>query len=120
MQVEELCMRGEKSLNSAEWVEPILPPLWWHPWEQTSVGLKDLWKDQESREFNFDFEVYLADLESDNQKLKEHHDLRWRLFSWIINPELDNLALILKENSLDEKAGINISFFKILTRVKYF
>ena len=52
--------------------------------------LKALWKDQKDREFNFDFKKSWAELD------KKVHKQRWRLYSWIINPNLTDLALLLK------------------------
>jgi len=89
--VEELCMRGEGSLDEAEWIDPIMPPF--------SYRLKDLYKDQDTREFNFDFKLSMEEFDG---KYGKQHELRWKLFSWMINPKLENLALMLKLNSLDE------------------
>ena len=64
MTVEELCMTGDESLNvwsngqTGEFVTPIMPPVQHHP------GLKALWKEQENREFYFDFKQSLEELQN--------------------------------------------------------
>ena len=51
---------------------------------------KDLWQGQKDREFNFDFKKSWSELD------KKVHKQRWRLYSWIINPNLTDLALLMK------------------------
>jgi len=89
-EIEELCMTGHESLDGPVFVKPILPPMKDHP------GLNALWQDQKDREFNFDFKKSWAELD------KKVHKQRWRLYSWIINPNLTDLALLLKSKCLDE------------------
>ena len=117
-------MTGHESLDGPVFVKPILPPMKDHPGlnvakslisyfhlvkksrktmilyvedgtkmkllSEIQPPLKALWQDQKDREFNFDFKKSWAELD------KKVHKQRWRLYSWIINPNLTDLALLLK------------------------
>ena len=94
MKVEELAMTGPGSLNPSKMVKPTMPPKEDHP------GLEALWNGKKEREFHFDLKKSMAEME--NETSGGCHKLRWRLFSWIINPNLVNLEHTLKQNGLDE------------------
>ena len=70
-----------------------MPPL------ENHLGLEALWKDQKEREYDFDFMQSFREIENGSDGC---HKLRWRLFSWIINPNLVNLEQTMHWYGLNE------------------
>ena len=71
-QVEEWCYTGPRSLNRARYSRPMVPPK-----DIEHPGLAALWENQEERILG----------EGSSNSLV--HDLRWKLFAYTINPDLD-------------------------------
>ena len=83
VQVKEWCC-GPETINEPEFVRPVCPPHGFHP------GLTILWKNRKERSISDEIPTNYDDKDENAVEIS-----RWKLFSFMVNPELD--PRILKE-----------------------
>ena len=83
VQVKEWCC-GPETINEPKFVEPVCPPHGFHP------GINILWKNRKERSISDEIPTNYEDKDENAVEIS-----RWKLFSFMVNPELD--PRILKE-----------------------